>query len=67
MPEAKVEGDRVEFSAFLPGSDDTELIFSGKAGGDRLNGTVTVRQGRKNTKQAWKAERREGTSERIDY
>ncbi|MDI6698269.1 MAG: methyltransferase domain-containing protein [Candidatus Saccharicenans sp.] len=67
LPEAKVEGDRVEFSAFLPGSDDIELIFSGKTDGDRLAGTVTVRQGQKNTRQAWKAARREGTSERIDY
>ncbi len=67
LPEAKVEGDRVEFSAFLPGSDDTELIFSGKADGDRLTGTVTISQGRKNTRQAWKATRREGTAERIDY
>lgn len=67
LPEAKVVGDNVEFSVFLPGTADTELIFSGKANGDQLTGTLTVQKGAKNEKQPWKAARRPGTVTRIDY
>lgn len=66
IPETKIEGPKVEFSVILPGTADSELIFSGQVEGDQLNGTVTLVQGKKNARQTWKATRRPGTATLIE-
>ncbi len=66
IPETRINGPEVEFSVILPGTTDTELIFSGRAEGDLLEGTATLVQGKKNSRQAWKAARRPGTASTIE-
>lgn len=66
LPATRVEGPRLEFSVILPDTEDTELVFSGQAEGDRLTGTVTQIQGKKNSRQPWRAVRRPGTVRPID-
>lgn len=66
IPATRVEGPRVEFSVILPDTEDTEIVFSGQAEGDRLTGTVTQIQGKKNSRQPWMAVRRPGTTRPID-
>ncbi|MCR4396092.1 MAG: class I SAM-dependent methyltransferase [Candidatus Saccharicenans sp.] len=67
IPATKVEGPRLEFSVILPDTTDTELVFSGQVEGDRLTGTVTQIQGKKNSRQPWIAVRRPGTAAPIDH
>ncbi len=66
IPETKIEGAEVKFSVILPGTEDTELVFSGRAEGDQLSGTATLIKGKKNSRQAWKAIRRPGTASSIE-
>lgn len=66
IPETKIEGAEVKFSVILPGTEDTELVFSGRAEGDQLSGTATLIKDKKNSRQAWKAIRRPGTASSIE-
>ncbi|MCX8160275.1 MAG: class I SAM-dependent methyltransferase [Candidatus Saccharicenans sp.] len=66
IPETRVEGPKVEFSVILPGTAETELVFSGQADGEQITGTATLVQGKKNARQTWKAVRRPGTAGSIE-
>lgn len=57
IPEFRVAGDRVEFSARLPIRGSTpEYRFAGTVKGDRIEGTVTLGQGAAQRQLPWAAQ-----------
>jgi SAM-dependent methyltransferase len=66
IPESKIDGASIDFEVQVAGSNPLNLKFTGRTESEWITGTVVITAGGKNSKQAWKAIRRPGTSSQID-